>query len=184
MTLLATRGASSPIGCGVPGCSKTTRITRGYCAMHYMRLLRHGRLGPPEHLPKGRLPQPLLERFLASIVVTETCVEWRAFRNENGYGRLNVAGKQVYAHRLSYELFVGQIPEGMTIDHLCENHGCVWPQHLELVTLSANVLRRFERHPYSVCQRGHQMTPENIYTCPRGWKLCRTCRQLRRRGLV
>ncbi len=59
-----------------------------------------------------------------------------------GYGRFKVAGqKSVTAHRASYELHVGPIPEGMQLDHLCRNPACVNPSHLEPVSAAENVRR-------------------------------------------
>lgn len=59
----------------------------------------------------------------------------------NGYGQARVGGKTVRAHRASYELLVGPIPEGLTLDHLCHVKNCVRPEHLEPVTAAENTRR-------------------------------------------
>lgn len=54
---------------------------------------------------------------------------------------MKVEGNNKLAHRVSYEMFVGPIPDGMQIDHLCRNRGCVNPKHLEAVSQRENVIR-------------------------------------------
>lgn len=61
--------------------------------------------------------------------------------NRNGYGRLRWNGKELMAHRLSYEAHVGPIPDGLLLDHTCRNRCCINPQHLEPVTVQVNTLR-------------------------------------------
>lgn len=56
----------------------------------------------------------------------------------NGYGRLRRNGRSIPAHRYSYEVRVGPIPEGLELDHLCRNTQCVNPDHLEPVTGAEN----------------------------------------------
>src|SRR5450755_3951408 len=75
------------------------------------------------------------ERFWARVdKQTDGCWVWTgALRT--GYGTLSVSGKNVPAHRFSYELLVGIIPDGLQIDHLCRNRACVNPEHLEPVTV-------------------------------------------------
>lgn len=77
------------------------------------------------------------------------CWEWTGDRNHHGYGVLNVASGAVMAHRVSWEASHNQrIPDGLVIDHLCRNRGCVNPAHLEPVTTLENNLRGMQ------CQRG------------------------------
>lgn len=76
------------------------------------------------------------------IVNTQTgCWEWQRGKNERGYGVIRVGGRTKKAHRCYYEKYVGEIPGGMTIDHLCRNRACVNPDHLEPVTQTENVRR-------------------------------------------
>ena len=58
-----------------------------------------------------------------------------------GYGRLWNGERVVLAHRLSYEHFVGPVPEGLVLDHLCETRACVNPVHLEPVSRRENMHR-------------------------------------------
>jgi len=79
------------------------------------------------------------------------CWEWRGYRQAIGYGvtaagsRVDGSRRTVLAHRRSYELTVGPIPEGMMVLHHCDNRGCVRPDHLYLGDQSANMRDREER---------------------------------------
>lgn len=103
-----------------------------------------------------------------------------------GYGRVKYQGKKWRAHRLTYELFVGPIPDGLHLDHLCRNRACVNPAHLEPVTNAEN-LRRGITPPQNVrkthCQRGHEFTEENTYWVPNrpGERQCKACRRIHKR---
>lgn len=76
------------------------------------------------------------ECFWIKVQKTSGCWNWQAAKNQ-GYGTFR--GQR--AHRWAYEKLVGPIPEGLTIDHLCRNRGCVNPSHMEPVTASENARR-------------------------------------------
>ncbi len=88
--------------------------------------------------------KPIADRFWPKVQKTDDCWLWNGATNSQGYPQLG-AGRRgegvVYAHRLSYELANGPIPEGLVIDHLCRTPSCVNPAHLEAVGQSTNILR-------------------------------------------
>lgn len=127
-------------------------------------------------------PRPVAERIKSAVVVDENgCWRWQRSLNANGYGRIGfyARGPQ-YAHRVSYETFVGPIPEGLAIDHLCRVRDCVNPEHLEPVTNRENLLRGIgfaARYAATThCPQGHPYDEANTYYRPgRGGRNCRRC---------
>lgn len=81
-----------------------------------------------------------IARFWSYVDKTSTCWVWTGWHNGR-YPGFSIGRVKVYAHRFSYELANGSIPDGLTIDHLCRNKMCVNPAHLEAVTNQQNVLR-------------------------------------------
>lgn len=126
--------------------------------------------------------------LLQALVDDDGCWLWTGALLRNGYARLRTemadGGKSRLAHRASYEEFVGPIPEGLTIDHLCRVRHCVNPAHLEAVTHRENIMRgetrAAENAAKTVCIHGHEFTFANTYVSPDGKRACRTCQRDRR----
>jgi hypothetical protein len=87
------------------------------------------------------------ERFDASFVTEPNtgCWLWVGHFRSNGYGEIKRQGIRLGAHRVSHELHIGAIPDGLVVDHLCRVKSCVNPDHLEAVTQQVNVLRSRRR---------------------------------------
>lgn len=129
----------------------------------------------------------MIERFEAKVIRREGCWGWDGAHMWNGYAALydNDAKNQRHAHRFAYRHFIGPIPNGLHIDHICRNRGCVNPWHLRLVTLAENVLlgdgitARNARKTH--CKRGHSFDEANTHIDNRGNRSCRTCSRDRMR---
>ena len=130
-----------------------------------------------------------IQRFLSKFAKKDSCWEWHGAKVGQGYGAVTVAGQTLLAHRVSYEFYVGPIPEGLQIDHLCRNRACVNPDHLEAVLQKANLLRgesfSAKNARKTHCTKGHEFTSENTYRYQRkdgSWRRdCRICRAAARR---
>lgn len=128
---------------------------------------------------------PIVERIADKFTVGDGCWEWTASRSTAGYGRVARGGRNggwVNAHRVVYELLVGPIPEGLELDHLCRNRGCVRPDHLEPVTHAENTRRGkgsgaalwVPLPPKTHCVRGHEFTESNVEHY-NGHRRCKQC---------
>lgn len=145
--------------------------------------------GPKCSGKRNRLtPQKIMQRFWERVDKSGECWIWTAGKTVGGYGVFSFGkNKQDMAHRWSYKKFVGPIPDGLFIDHLCRNRACVRPSHLEPVTNRENILRGTgfsARHAAKTqCSNGHEFTPENTKIMRRNGvfrrRICRICHRKR-----
>jgi hypothetical protein len=98
---------------------------------------------------------------------------WDKHVDEMGYGRINVAGKILFAHRVAYEVFVGPIPAHLELDHLCRQRDCVKPAHCEPVTRKENVRRGLRGRLITHCPQGHGYDEHNTAYTRRGHRYCK-----------
>lgn len=137
--------------------------------------------------------QRLLDRLQAQMVPQSNGCIWLTTKPDaEGYSRTSIQNRSHRAHRVIYELLVGPIPDGMTIDHTCHDPSecqpgptcphrrCVNPEHLEVVSSVENIARggsfSSENAAKTHCVHGHEFTPENTYRPPlTSRRQCRAC---------
>jgi hypothetical protein len=164
-------------------------LARGLCPKHYARWRTHGTPTPAR--------RTVLDRFWAKVDKhgpiparrpdLGPCWVWTAAKSK-GYGRFSAGGRLVQAHRLSFMILAGPVADYLELDHLCRNHACVNPAHLEPVTHKVNSLRGIS--PFAVhaaqtyCDSGHEFTPENTLWRSRaeGGRACRECNRIQLRA--
>lgn len=141
----------------------------------------------------------LLRRLFSKVQIStehfynsDPCWEWTASKFPTGYGQYNIPGhKTRLAHKAFYLTFVGDVPDGLVLDHLCKNIICVNPAHLEPVTQAENLYRSENFTGINMrkthCIRGHPFAGDNLYLHQRKsgrmkgrWKRsCRACLRIR-----
>lgn len=117
--------------------------------------------------------EAIAERLISTSQDEGSCRTWGLTPSEKGYGKITINGEFWYAHRLSYTIFKGPIPDGLQIDHLCRNPLCIKPAHLEAVTPKENTRRGFSPTVViarrGTCDEGHPLTRNTQGQC------CKIC---------
>ena len=114
------------------------------------------------------------------------CLLWLGTVNQFGYGRTNLHGRRIVAHRAAYILACGPVPDDLELDHLCRVRCCINPKHLEPVTKTVNVRRgvagavnRARQIGKTHCPHGHPYSGANLFVRNDGQRECRTCMRQR-----
>lgn len=110
-----------------------------------------------------------IDRFLAHVDQAGPggCWLWTGFLDRQGYGRCADVYGDRRAHRAAHLLFIGPIPEGLDVDHICGVPACVNPDHLEAVTRKENLRRGRVRAGTAAdgTHTGHRVVPVEALHC-------------------
>jgi hypothetical protein len=134
----------------------------------------------------GPIPRPILDRFLEKISMNGGCWIWMGSKCNRGYGGIAMKKKNGWSpkrtHRLSWEIFYGNIPKGLCVCHKCDTPSCVSPYHLFLGTVKDNqqdMISKNRKNNYNIhkihCKRGHLLEGNNLKIKKRNGKISRHC---------
>lgn len=145
------------MNCNVRNCNREARPHALMCSAHLERLRIHGDV--LEDVPirqkgtSGLAPEAVFQQHMPDAPPENGCWEWTGPVNDDGYGLIEctVNGKRIRdrAHRVSYRMFVGPIPDEVIVRHTCDNRPCCQPQHFLLGTRTDNSNDKVERNRQS-----------------------------------
>ncbi|MDH3603524.1 MAG: HNH endonuclease [Candidatus Tectomicrobia bacterium] len=123
------------------------------------------------------------ERFLSKIEIDydSGCWLWQAYTNHSGYGQFRLRKTTVRAHRVMFATWIGNIPDGYEVDHLCKVRHCVNPKHLTLIDFDGHRQQGAEYlSSRDTCINGHRYTEENTRRRSDGRRDCLECHNRRK----
>lgn len=166
---------SIPAGLCQCGCGEQTTIApmtearRGYVK------------GQPYRYKSGHGGRKAVRYDVVPGPLATPCHVWRLYIDAQGYAREQHNRRQTRAHIVAWVAMHGPVPAGLELDHLCRNRACVNPKHLEPVTHRINSLRGIGLTALNAakahCPQGHPYAGDNLYTSPKGYRFCRTCKR-------
>ena len=121
------------------------------------------------------------------VKIVDGCWIWQGAKIKGGYGKITYNAKQMLAHRLSYQLNIGDIPKGLCVCHKCDTPSCINPEHLFAGTHKENTRDMINKgrvkNPVAEknalkthCIRGHEFNEVNTkFHVKSGKRQCRTC---------
>jgi hypothetical protein len=126
-----------------------------------------------------RSSDTFLTRLWSKTIFCDTgCWLFTGSHTDEGYGRIRLGNTIRFVHRAAYEFIVGEIPDGLVLDHLCRSRDCWNPDHLEPVTERVNILRGLGITALEArrdrCPAGHEYSTK---LTKRGGRVCLKCRR-------
>ncbi|PXH62351.1 HNH endonuclease signature motif containing protein [Klebsiella variicola] len=134
------------------------------------------------------LPASTESRLLSKVEkdLETGCWIFTGSRLPSGYGILWNGARPTGAHRISFQLYKGEIPAGKEIDHICNNRSCVNPAHLQAISHKENIHKSSTlmgvNARKSHCKRGHPLNGENLHITPLGARQCKECMRMHARN--
>lgn len=175
--------------CTIEGCNNKHR-SKGLCNKHYCRNRNHG---SPDIVKYEYIRGTLDERFWARVEKTDNCWLWTGRISPKGYGQFDLEDRSITAHRMSWIMANGEIPEELEVNHLCHtrecmlgdncpHRACIRIEHLEIISHAENVRkgnagyyeRKIFRPKKTYCINGHEYTLENTAQYKNS-RVCRIC---------
>jgi hypothetical protein len=127
-----------------------------------------------------------VDKWYDDGVLRTRCLEWTGKPTRDGYGQMYDGSRSLSSHVWIYQRWVGRIPQGMQIDHMCENKACQNVRHMKVKTPWENNRRGNSAAAKAArathCPQNHEYTPENTIITAMGYRRCRECNKRHQRN--